>query len=303
MVPAGTLLAQTAARPKSRFVGIFVPHGMAPGYWVPSSEGSGFTFPMVFTPLEKFRDRTVILSGLHGRSSEPPPGVSGADHWVAAAFMCANKPRKTVGADVYAGTTVDQVIAQEIGQDTLMPSMQLAVEDPGSSANNCGEGYSCAYTNTISWQTPTKPLPMELNPQVVFERMFGDGSTSEERARRRKENGSILDSLTQGLSRFRVAVGPSDRRRLDEYIEDVREIERRLQIAAKASEVSTTMETAVGRARVLRRAHQAPVRSAGARVSRRHHPRRLAALRARSDLARLPGKRRQSRLPRPVAPR
>ena len=246
MVPAGTLLAQTAARPKSRFVGIFVPHGMAPGYWVPSSEGSGFTFPMAFTPLEKFRDRTVILSGLHGRSSEPPPGVSGADHWVAAAFLCANKPRKTVGADVYAGTTVDQVIAETIGQDTLMPSMQLAVEDPGSSGNNCGEGYSCAYTNTISWQTPTKPLPMELNPQVVFERMFGDGSTAQERARRRQEDGSILDSLTQGLSRFRVAVGPSDRRRLDEYAEDVREIERRLQIAAKASEVSTTVETPSG---------------------------------------------------------
>jgi hypothetical protein len=246
MIPASTVLAQTAARPKSRFVGIFVPHGMAPGYWVPSSEASGFTFPMVFTPLEKLRGKTVILSGLHGRSSEPPPGVSGADHWVAAAFLCANKPRKTVGADVYAGTTVDQVIAQTIGQDTLMPSMQLAVEDPGSSGNNCGEGYSCAYTNTISWQTPTKPLPMELNPQVIFERMFGDGSTADERARRRREDGSILDSLTHSLSRFRVAVGPSDRRRLDEYTEDVREIERRLQIAAKASEVSTTMDTPSG---------------------------------------------------------
>ena len=247
MIPASTLLAQTAARPKSRFVGIFVPHGMAPGsYWVPSSVGSDFTFPMVFTPLEKYRDRVVIMSGLHARSSEPPPGVSGADHWVAAAFMCANKPRKTAGADIYCGTTVDQAIAQAIGQDTLLPSMQLAVEDPGSSANNCGEGYSCAYTNTISWQTPSKPLPMELNPQVVFERMFGDGSTAEERARRRRENGSILDSLTEGLARFRVNVGASDRRRLDEYVEDIREIERRLQIAAKASEVSTTTEMPVG---------------------------------------------------------
>jgi hypothetical protein len=246
MIPARTLLAQTAARPKSRFVGIFVPHGMAPGYWVPSADGSGFTFPMVFTPLEHVRDRVVIMSGLHARSSEPPPGVSGADHWVAAAFLCGNKPRKTAGADVYAGITVDQVIAQEIGQDTLLPSMQLAVEDPGSSGNNCGEGYSCAYTNTISWQTPTKPLPMELNPQVVFERMFGDGSTAEERAARRQEDRSILDSLTHGLSSFRVSVGAGDRRRLDEYLEDVREIERRLQIAAKASETSITIETPAG---------------------------------------------------------
>jgi hypothetical protein len=246
MVPAGTVLAQTAARPTSRFVGIFVPHGMAPGYWVPSSEGAGFSFPMVFTPLEPFRDRVVILSGLHARSSEPPPGVSGADHWVAAAFLCANKPRKTAGADVYAGTTVDQVIAQTIGQDTLMPSMQLAVEDPGSSGNNCGEGYSCAYTNTISWQTPTKPLPMELNPQVVFERMFGDGSTAQERNRRRQEDRSILDSLTEGLARFRLEVGASDRLRVDEHVEDVREIERRLQIAAKASERSTTTDAPAG---------------------------------------------------------
>jgi len=201
---------------------------------------------MVFTPLEPFRDRVVILSGLHARSSEPPPGVSGADHWVAAAFLCANKPRKTAGADVYAGTTVDQVIAQTIGQDTLMPSMQLAVEDPGSSGNNCGEGYSCAYTNTISWQTPTKPLPMELNPQVVFERMFGDGSTAQERTRRRQEDRSILDSLTEGLARFRLEVGASDRRRVDEHVEDVREIERRLQIAAKASETSTTIDAPAG---------------------------------------------------------
>src|SRR5207253_11275102 len=130
------------------------------------------------------------------RRSSELPCVSGADHWVAAAFLCANKPRKTAGADVYAGATVDQVIAETIGQDTLMPSMQLAVEDPGSSGNNCGEGYSCAYTNTISWQTPTKPLPMELNPQVIFERMLGDGSTAEERARRRQADRSILDSLT-----------------------------------------------------------------------------------------------------------
>jgi len=246
MIPAGTLLAQTAARPKTRFFGAFVPHGMAPGYWVPSSQEPGFELPMVFTPLENVRDQLVILSGMHSRSSEPPPGVSGADHWVAAAFLCASKPRKTAGADVYAGTTVDQVIAQAIGQDTLIPSLQLAVEDPGSSGNNCGEGYSCAYTNTISWQTPTKPLPMELNPQVVFERMFGDGSTPEERSRRRTEDRSILDSLTDGLARFRVAVGPSDRRRIDEYLDDIREIERRLQIAAKASETSVTMETPAG---------------------------------------------------------
>ena len=160
MVPAATVLAQTAANPRSRFVGCFVPHGMAPGYWVPKTEGTGFEFPFIFKPLEPFRKHTVILSGLHSRSAEPPPGETGADHWVASAFMCANKPKKTAGADVYNGTTIDQLIAQKIGQDTLLPSLQLAVEDPGAASSNCGEGYSCAYTNSISWSTPTTPLPM-----------------------------------------------------------------------------------------------------------------------------------------------
>ena len=120
--------------------------------------------------------------------------------------MCANKPRKTTGADVYAGTTIDQLIAQKIGQENLMPSMQLAVEDPGAASSNCGEGYSCTYTNTISWASPTSPLPMELNPQVVFERMFGDGSTAQQRNSRRKRDASILDSLTESLTRLRSQV-------------------------------------------------------------------------------------------------
>src|SRR5947208_12929540 len=222
MVPAVTALAQTAASPKPRFVGCFVPHGMAPGYWVPEKVGANPDFPFNWKPLEPFRDQVTILSGLHSRSAEPPPGATGADHWVAAAFLCANKPRKTAGADIYAGTTIDQMIAQKIGQDNLVPSLQMNVEDPGPSSNNCGEGYSCTYTNTISWSTPTSPLPMELNPQVVFERMFGDGSSAEQRALRRARDRSILDSLTDSLSRLKVKMSASDKRRLDEYAEDVR---------------------------------------------------------------------------------
>jgi hypothetical protein len=235
MVPARTLLAQTAANPRTRFTGIFVPHGMAPGYWVPAKEGAGFEFPMILSPLEPFRDRTVVISGLWSKSAEPPPGVTGADHWVAAAYLCADKPKKTAGADIYDGTTIDQLIAEKIGQETLLPSIQLGVEDPGANSSNCGEGYSCAYTNSISWSTPTKPLPMEINPQVVFERLFGDGGTAEERAARRQQDRSILDSITQTLARFKVRIGAEDRVRVDEYLNDVREIERRLQIAAKAS--------------------------------------------------------------------
>src|SRR6202163_1680051 len=239
MVPAATALAQTAAAPKPRFVGCFVCHGMAPGYWVPEKEGAlPAMLPFNWRPLEPFVNQTVIMSGLHSRSAEPPPGATGADPWVAAAFLCANKPKKTAGADVYAGTTIDQMIAQKIGQQNLLPSLQMNVEDPGPSSNNCGEGYSCTYTNTISWSTPTSPLPMELNPQVVFERMFGDGSTVEQRAARRARDRSILDSLTDSLSRLKIKMSASDKRRLDEYAQDVREIERRLQIAMKASAVA-----------------------------------------------------------------
>jgi hypothetical protein len=239
MVPAATALAQTPASPKPRFVGCFVPHGMAPGYWVPETVGRlAPELPFNWKPLEPFREHTVIFSGLHSRSAEPPPGVTGADHWVAAAFLCANKPKKTAGADVYAGTTIDQIIAQRIGRETLMPSMQLAVEDPGANSSNCGEGYSCTYTNTISWSSPTSPLPMELNPQVVFERMFGDGSTAEQRAARRRRDQSILDALSGSLTRLRRDVSGADRERLDDYAQNVREIERRLQIAMQASAVA-----------------------------------------------------------------
>src|SRR5687768_3279101 len=122
MVPARTALAQTAASPKPRFVGLFVPHGGAPGYWVPEKVGplTG-ELPFSWKPLESVREHTTILSGLHSRSAEPPPGVTGADHWVAAAFMCAEKPKKTAGADVRAGTTIDQMIAQKIGGESLLP--------------------------------------------------------------------------------------------------------------------------------------------------------------------------------------
>jgi hypothetical protein len=173
--------------------------------------------------------------------------VTGADHWVAAAFLCAEKPKKTTGADVRAGAPIDQLIAQKIGQENQMPSMQLAVEDPGASSSNCGDGYSCTYTNTISWATPSSPLPMELNPQVVFERMFGDGSTADQRSARRKRDRSILDSLTDSLTRLRGQVSASDRQRLDDYQTNVREIERRLQIAMKASSVAPeNIEVPVG---------------------------------------------------------
>jgi hypothetical protein len=246
MVPAASLLAQTAARPKTRFVGIFFPHGMAPGYWEPPSAGRlSEKLPYILESLAKVKDQTVVLSGLWSKSAEPPEGTTGSDHWVAAAFLTAIKPKKTAAADATVGSpTIDQTIAQMIGRDTLLPSLQLAVEDPNSSSSNCGEGYSCSYTNSISWTalpTPpgetmrTAPLPMELNPQVVFERLFGSGATPDVRAARLKQRRSILDSLTGELTHLKSALGPGDQRTINQYADEIREIERRIELAAKAS--------------------------------------------------------------------
>jgi hypothetical protein len=236
MVPAMTAELKTAANPPPRFFSAFVPHGAAPGYWIPKTVGTlPEEFPFIWRPLEPFRKHLTIFSGLHSRSSEPPPGETGADHWVAAAYLCAQKPRKTAGADVYAGQTLDQILAAKYGQETLLPSLEISLEDPGSGSSNCGEGYSCVYTNTISWASPTTPLPMELNPQVVFERMFGSGSTTEQRIQRRERNQSILDSVNEKIKGVRNTIGAEDRMRLDAFTDNVREIERRLQIAANAT--------------------------------------------------------------------
>jgi hypothetical protein len=246
MIPASSALAQTAAASKPRFVGIFFPHGMAPGYWVPEAEGAlPEKLPYILESLKKVREHTTVLSGLWSKSAEPPEGTTGSDHWVAAAYLTGIKPRKTAGSDASVGSaTIDQTIAAKIGRDTLLPSLQLAVEDPNSSSSNCGEGYSCSYTNSISWvalPTPpsepqrTSPLPMELNPQVVFERLFGAGSTPAMRAERMHENRSILDSVLAELASLTKDLGASDRRTVSQYTDEIREIERRIQLAAKAS--------------------------------------------------------------------
>jgi hypothetical protein len=246
MVPAQTPLIHTAASPKSRFCGIYVPHGAIMSDWTPSAVGTGFEFKPILSPLEPFRDRLLILSGLEARTAGPAPGESGGDHSrSAAAFLSGARAKHTSGVDVRLGTTIDQMIAQKIGQDTLLPSIELGIEDVGYTGI-CGYGYSCAYVDTISWATPTKPLPMEVNPQVVFERLFGDGSNAAQRLQRKQEDRSILDSITHDVARFRKVIGPGDRRRLDDYLEDIREIERRVQIATKVSAEAVVPEVPVG---------------------------------------------------------
>ena len=199
MVPAATPIAQTAASPAPRLVGLFVCHGMAAGYWVPDKIGSGFDFKPILRPLEPFRKDVTVFSGLHARSAESPPGITGADHFVAAAYLCANQPKKTIGADVHVGKTIDQIIADKIGQDNLMPSMQLAVEDPGANSSNCGEGYSCAYSNSIAWRSENSPILKEVDPKLLFDRLFAGGNANETAEARARREVKSLYLLARGL--------------------------------------------------------------------------------------------------------
>lgn len=234
MVPAQTPLRLTAANPRSRAAFLYMQHGAIMQQWTPRAVGAGFEFTRILKPLEPFRDRLLVISGLEVGTAGPPPGESGGDHVrSAAAFLSAANPKHTAGADVYLGTTIDQIFARKIGQDTVLPSLELGIEDVGYTGI-CNYGYSCSYVNTVSWETPTKPLPMEINPQVVFERLFGDGSTTAQRRARKTQDRSILDSITHDAAGIRKQLGANDRARLDDYLNDVREIERRVQLVGKS---------------------------------------------------------------------
>ena len=233
MLPAQTPLKQTAAVPPRRFVGIWHPHGVAPGYFSPLQEGSNFEFSFVAKPLEPFRNRVVLISGLDTPEANPTPDEPGGDHARGAVLLSGARPRRNT-VSPYLGVTIDQLIAQKYGQDTVLSSIQLGVEDTGN-FGNCNWGYSCAYSNNISWSDATTPLPTEVNPRVAFERLFGDGASAEERIAGRRQSASILDSITGEISFLKKDLGPDDQKRLDTYLENVREIERRIQIATNGS--------------------------------------------------------------------
>jgi hypothetical protein len=238
--------AFAAAPPKTpRFVGIFSPHGWAPAWWDIPAQGPLGELPFILKPLEKWRDTVTVISGLDATSSMPPPGTAGGDHSRSAAVLSGVAPKKTVSEDIYLGTTIDQMIAQKYGQDTALPSIQLGIEDQSALAT-CPWGYSCAYVNSISWAGPTKPLPHEANPQVVFERLFGDGSSAQERLARKREQASLLDAITHEVARLNGTLPGTDRTRLNEYLEDIREIERRLQNVAKSSDQSEDAKVPAG---------------------------------------------------------
>jgi hypothetical protein len=249
MVPAQTPLAKTAANGgMPRFLAVFSAHGWSPTYWAdnrlserPATEGYNVGLGFIHKPLEPFKDQLTICSGLDSTASMPPPGTSGGDHARAAASLTGAPPKKTGGPDIWCGTSVDQYIAQKYGQETALPSLQVGIEDPGSATGVCGWGYSCAYTNSISWAGPNKPLPHEINPMVMFERLMGDGANPEQRMARKKAAASVLDGVTGKVADLKRDLPGNDKARLDDYLENVREIERRIQLAAKSGAYVTDM--------------------------------------------------------------
>src|SRR3984885_13638665 len=238
MVPAQTPLRKTAAVSPTRLACIEMVHGSAGAtgegtnkhYWSPEKEGRDFEWSQTLEPLKDFRDYITIVSDtdLHPATAWSA-AEEGADHFRSSAvYLTAAHPKMTEGSDYFVGTSIDQLYAQKFGQETPLPSIQLCIEMVGASGA-CDYGYACVYADTISWGSPTEPLPMTLDPRMAFENLFGEGGTPEDRLARGKVNTSILDWIAHDVKRLQKDLGPTDRNRLNAYLDDVREIERRIQ--------------------------------------------------------------------------
>lgn len=244
MIPALTAQSRTAAQPLLRLGFVYIPHGAVISEWTPAKEGVGLELSPVLKPLESVRDRVVVVSGLAHHQADSL-GDGGADHARSSpTFLSAVHPKRTEGEDVRAGLTIDQIAAGKIGQDTQFPSLEVATEDMTGLVGACDTGYSCAYMNTISWRTPTTPNPMEINPRLVFERLFGEGGTPAEQVEHLKEDRSVLDAITHQVKGLEGRLGPRDRTRMSEYLDNVREIERRIQRASKQAGTSLAVPDA-----------------------------------------------------------
>lgn len=232
MVPALTARSRTQWPKRLGFV--YVPNGVIMERWTPAAEGAGFEFTPILEPLTTFSDQILVISGLaqaNGRALGDGPGDHGR---AGATFLTGVHPRKTEGANLRAGVSADQVAARTLGKSTRLGSLEIGLER-GALAGGCDSGYSCAYTNTISWFDPVTPLPFEINPRVVFDRLFGDedNSAPSARAARRREDSSLLDFIREDLTRLQGKLGAGDRLKLDQYLEAVRDVEGRLQTYEK----------------------------------------------------------------------
>jgi len=233
MTPA--FAAPALKQTPTRLAFTYIPNGVTLEAWTPAAGGRDFAFTRILKPLEGLREHTLVITGLAQQNANALADGAGDHARAAACYLTGVHPRKTAGADIQAGVSVDQIAAGAIGGDTRYPSIELGC-DESRTVGNCDSGYSCAYTNSLSWRGPTSPMPPETNPRLAFERLFGGidaGLDPATRAIRRRERRSILDVVAERTNALVGSLGPSDRRKMDEYLTSVREIERRVEIAER----------------------------------------------------------------------
>ena len=236
MIPALTPAA-AAAQPVRRLGVVYLPNGVVVKDLVPPTTGNAFEITPILKPLEAFRSQLTVVSGLANVAGDPIDAGSGPHSRTSGCWLSGVRVRRTESSNLRAGRTMDQHAADELGKDTPLRSLELALE-PNFTVGGCEGGYSCTYINTFSWAAPDRPLPMETNPAVVFERLFGDGETGAARLARMRQERSILDTVSGSLARLRQRVGPADRRTLDEHVDAVRDVERRVQQTASRADAS-----------------------------------------------------------------
>ena len=238
MVPAFASPAETAAMAPVRLGIVYVPDGMWPmDQWTPKTEGAGFELSPTLEPLARLRDRILVLSGLAQKEALTKPGEATADHSCAfATYLTGVHPKQTLGKDFRVGVSMDQVAAEQLGKETQLASLELSLFTTDL-VGTCETGQTCTYLTTLSWRTPTTPMPMENRPRALFERLFGDSDSTDraERAKQILENRSILDSLAGEVASFMKDMGAGDRTKIDEYLQAIRDVERRIQIAEEQS--------------------------------------------------------------------
>jgi len=226
-----------AAKPPTRMAFVYVPNGANMADWTPEATGAEFRLPYILEPLEPVRSDVLVLSGLTHDKGRPNGDGAGDHARASATFLTAAQARKTSGVDIRVGVSVDQVAAQKVGDQTPFRSLELGC-DRGQSSGSCDSGYSCAYQFNIAWRTPTAPMPPETNPRLAFERLFSSGDAAaspEERARRRARRQSVLDFVMEDARQLESKLGRTDRRKLDEYLSSVRDLERRIEGAERLS--------------------------------------------------------------------
>ena len=236
MVPALSAAA-AVAKPVKRLGVVYMPNGMIVRDFIPPTAGKAFEIAPILRPLEPYRQHLTVVSGLANVAGDPLDAGSGPHSRTSGCWLSGVRARRTESADIGAGRTMDQFAADELGKDTPLRSLELALE-PNFTVGGCEGGYSCTYINTFSWSAPDRPLPMETNPAVVFERLFGAGGSGAARLARLRQERSILDAVTSALARLQRRVGAADRRTLDEYFDAVRDVERRVQQTGMRAEAS-----------------------------------------------------------------